>query len=463
MIKTATIMIALQLLATNSDDSDVENNVESSSDDISTRGSAPAPARSRDSGGDDRSDERWIDRWAPERNTGELGVYAGAFLPGDRLELFEPDVTQPDQGFQRYGNVATALGGRAGYYPSRFVGVEAEGGAALARTAAGQDATLWNVRGNVVGQLGLWSVTPFVLAGVGALAVTSDSVGNDVDAAFHIGGGVKVNISRRSQVRLDLRDVMGSARGVGDGENHNFEATLGVALTLGREDREKPAPELAPRPAAAPLPADSDRDGVLDPDDACVNEYGDQPDGCPIGDRDGDGFNDDVDACVDEAGIGPDGCPDLDLDHDGIPNDVDSCVNEPETKNAYQDADGCPDEVPEAVKKFSGVIEGIYFASGKATIKPKSRRKLDQAVSLLREYPDTKLKVVGHTDNSGRYESNMSLSQKRAESVRAYLIDHGIDEGRLQTEGRGPDLPIEDNATKAGRASNRRIEFLLIE
>lgn len=462
MIKTAAILAALQLLTADAGANENDDNVENSSDDIGAGSSAPAPARSSDNGGDDRSDEKWIDRWAPERNMGEVGVYAGAFLPGRRLELFEPDPVVADQGFQRYANVATAIGGRVGYYPSRFFGIEGEGGVALAKTAADQSATFWNVRGTFIAQLGLWSVTPFLAAGAGALAVSSDSdvVGNDVDAAVHVGGGVKINMSRRSQIRLDLRDVISSARGVEGGENHNFEALLGIGLTLGREEREKPV-QAAVTPE--PEPADSDNDGVLDPLDACVNEWGDQPNGCPIGDRDNDGVKDDVDACVDEPGELDDGCPIRDSDGDGILDDDDACVNEPETKNAYKDKDGCPDEVPEKVKKFSGVIEGIYFDTGKATIKPKSVSKLDEVVEILREYPNVKLRIVGHTDDRGNYDSNMRLSMERAASVGAYLTDKGIDESRLETEGRGSDSPIEDNGTKVGRASNRRIEFKLVE
>jgi OOP family OmpA-OmpF porin len=83
------------------------------------------------------------------------------------------------------------------------------------------------------------------------------------------------------------------------------------------------------------------------------------PDGCPAKDTDGDGFLDPDDKCPEEKGVAPDGCPDQDPDQDGILGDKDKCPKEPETKNGYQDEDGGPDEVPEEVKKFTGVIQGI--------------------------------------------------------------------------------------------------------
>ncbi len=422
-----------------------------------------SPTRSSDAPKSEQDEVRWIDRWPPERNTAELGVYAGVFLPGRRLELFEASLDAPDQGFQRYDPTATAVGGRVGYYPSRFFGLEAEGGAMFAKTQAGSDATLWTARGSFIGQIGLWSVTPFVAAGVGALAVNSDAdaVGRDIDAAVHVGGGLKFFLSRRSQIRVDLRDVIGSAAGLAEGENHNFEATIGLGLTLGRKPKEKD-PVLAARPAPAAV-EDRDQDGVIDPVDACVDTWGDQADGCPIGDTDGDGYTDDVDACVDDPGIAPDGCPAIDTDGDGLLDPDDRCIEEPETINNFEDEDGCPDELPSEVKAFDGVIEGVYFDSSKASLKPRSKKILDEAVALLLRNPGIRIQVVGYTDNRGSEAFNTALSRDRADAVRNYLVEHGIDESRLSTDGRGPADPRANNKTKQGRAKNRRIEFKLVD
>ena len=250
---------------------------------VSVTASSSAPTKDEVQRAPRRKDDRWIHRWAPERNMGELGAFAGLFYTGARHELFEPDMDLPDQGFKAFADVAPEIGGRAGFYPGRYYGFEAEGGAVPTETADAQRATLWNVRGSVVGQLGRWSVTPFALVGVGAFGVSSarSAVGNDVDPSVHFGGGVKMYLSRTAQIRLDIRDVVGNQRGVELGfRDHNLEALLGVSMTLGRS-----------RPAE-PEPVDTDGDGFFDPDDQCVDQPGIAPDGCPVLDTDGDGFLD---------------------------------------------------------------------------------------------------------------------------------------------------------------------------
>jgi OOP family OmpA-OmpF porin len=400
-----------------------------------------------------RTDQKWINRWAPERMMGELGIYLGVFFPHDDIELFKPDIALPEQGQKAFKN-AFDVGLRAGFYPLRFLGAEVEGGIMPSKTTDDGDAMFWTARGHVVGQLGLWSVTPFVLVGGGGIGVSSGDVGNDTDALMHYGGGVKIYINRWTQVRLDIRDNLSPGQGVGDGAAHSPEVLLGFALTLGRKKDEQSA--------ATAGPIDTDGDGFMDPDDSCVNEPGIAPDGCPEGDRDADGFLDGVDKCPDEAGVAPDGCPILDTDGDGILDPNDKCVEEPETKNNFQDEDGCPDEIPKEIAKFNGAIKGIYFDVNKDKIKSKSRVTLDKAVKVLKQFPTIRLEVSGHTDGTGGRDHNIDLSGRRAEAVKKYLTDAGIDASRLETRGAGPDQPIGTNDTREGRATNRRIEFKLL-
>ncbi|HWB74242.1 MAG TPA: OmpA family protein [Nannocystaceae bacterium] len=410
---------------------------------------------------DKRKDVKWIKRWAPERNMAEIGIYGGLFVPARKLELFQPDNGLPDMGYKPLRKINGELGARIGYYPIRFLGLELEGGAMLARTTNDDRATLYHVRGHLVGQLGLWSVTPFVLAGISGLGVSSSrrAVGSDIDMGFHFGGGLKIYASRWIAFRVDLRDTLTAGRGVDEGVINNFEALLGLSITLGRKDKEKPKPIVE---APEPGPGDKDGDGFLDPDDRCIDEPGVAPDGCPIRDKDGDGFLDPDDRCIDEPGVAPDGCPIRDKDGDGILDPDDSCIDEPETKNNYKDKDGCPDEVPQEVAKFTGAIEGIFFDTDKATIKPKSRPVLDKAVKVLKDFPDVKVEIVGHTDSTGDRTHNIDLSQRRADAVKKYLVDHGIAADRMETRGAGPDEPLGENTTKAGKAKNRRIEFKLL-
>jgi OOP family OmpA-OmpF porin len=227
------------------------------------------------------------------------------------------------------------------------------------------------------------------------------------------------------------------------------------------DDKDKCPTQAGVPPDGCP-PGDMDNDGFTDDKDKCPDIPGIAPNGCPPGDRDHDGFKDDQDKCPDEAGVAPDGCPIRDRDHDGIPDAKDKCPDKPETLNGYKDDDGCPDELPKAVKKFTGVIRGIQFAFGKATIRPQSKPLLDRAAKVLDEYKDLRVRITGHTDNIGKHDDNVTLSQKRADSVKAYLVKKGVDASRIETQGMGPDEPIAKNNTPEGRAKNRRIEFHLI-
>ncbi|HVI00665.1 MAG TPA: OmpA family protein, partial [Enhygromyxa sp.] len=415
----------------------------------------------------------WIRRWAPEKSMGELGIYGGAFFPSPDHELFSADPAAPDQGFKPLAKVAPEVGVRLGYYPLRWLGFEFEGGVMPTRLREVADpALLYTVRGHVVLQLGLWSVTPFLLVGGGGLGVASDPgvLGNDLDPMVHFGGGLKFYLNRYIMLRIEARDVVSHKRGVIEYlESHNPEVLLGLSFTLGRE-KDKPAPV---REEVAVAPSDRDNDGIDDALDRCPDEaesangYLDE-DGCPEYDADGDGIWDEQDPCPNESEtinnyLDEDGCPESDRDTDGMWDEQDTCPDEPETFNGYQDADGCADEVPEEVRAFTGTIKGITFENNSEAIRPVSRPVLDRAVDVLSRNPDVRINIVGHTDSKGDRDYNISLSQRRAASVKTYLVERGIAEDRITTEGVGPDQPLDTNDTKAGRANNRRIEFQIIQ
>ena len=428
----------------------------------------------------------WIRRWAPTRNMVEVGLMGGVYMPGRNHELFEPTTTLVDQGFRRYRTLGPEVGVRVSYLPLRVLGIELEGAAMPTQTANQVDATIFSLRGGLLAQLPYWSVTPFIVAGGGMLGVRSlrSAVGNDIDPMAYFGGGLKLYISRQVSLRFDFRDVMSHKRGVDETfKNHNFEGLVSFVLTFNR-----------PKPKVLVPPPDTDGDTILDPDDQCINEPGvpeykgcpipdtdgdtildpddecvDVPGveaykGCPIPDTDGDGILDTEDECKDVAGV-PEyrGCPIPDSDADGILDPDDACKDEPETKNGFDDGDGCPDEIPEEVVKFTGVIEGIYFDSDKATIKKSSFKTLDAAIDVLAKFPSVNVEISGHTDDRGERDHNLELSQNRANSVRDYLVSKGIDTARITTRGAGPDEPIADNKKKAGRAKNRRIEFKIVQ
>lgn len=283
-------------------------------------------------------------------------------------------------------------------------------------------------------------------------------------------------------------------------------------------DRDDACPEVKglrsedPRMHGCPLPVDRDRDGIPDLADLCPDVHqSPTPDpariGCPAQpppralDRDGDGVLDSDDICPDlHKGASPDparlGCPQPDLDKDGIPEPHDQCPSEPiglvpdpahpgcplkdRDKDSVPDAtDACPDKPgaphPDPVKHgCPGLIEvkngqlvilrPVYFALDKDVILPASFPVLQAVADALRVTPSlTRIRIEGHTDSQGVHIYNIDLSQRRAKSVRTWLIQHGIAELRLLAEGFGPDRPLVPNTTPAGRAKNRRVEFHIVE
>ena len=106
------------------------------------------------------------------------------------------------------------------------------------------------------------------------------------------------------------------------------------------------------------------------------------------------------------------------------------------------------------------VTHGINFDVDKATIKPESMGTLNMIVQILKENPDIKFEINGHTDNTGTAQHNLALSQQRAEAVKAQLIGMGVEASRLTAKGFGDTKPISDNSALEGRANNRRVEFV---
>ena len=104
-------------------------------------------------------------------------------------------------------------------------------------------------------------------------------------------------------------------------------------------------------------------------------------------------------------------------------------------------------------------IEGANFDTDSAKLKPTADAKLQQVVEFARRYPDANLEVSGYTDSRGDKTHNLKLSQRRAESVKAYLVKNGVAAEHISTKGYGVDNPVADNKTKEGRAANRRVEI----
>ena len=256
---------------------------------------------------------------------------------------------------------------------------------------------------------------------------------------------------------------------------------------------------------AAPAPVadnDPDHDGIVGAADQCPNVAEDfdgfeDTDGCPEDqDSDGDGVPDSRDACTLEAEdvdnyLDADGCPDPDNDLDGVLDAADHCANDPEDMDGYLDTDGCQDrdndsdslaDVDDQCPNEPGraeehgcprvyenvqvtgtsirILQTVHFQFDKAVILTDSFQLLNTVAQVLRDYPTLAVEVQGHTDSRGRAAHNTTLSDARANAVRTYLISQGIDAARLTARGYGATVPLDSNLTDAGRAANRRVEFV---
>jgi len=261
---------------------------------------------------------------------------------------------------------------------------------------------------------------------------------------------------------------------------------------------------VTPAPASPPAPTntDSDRDGVSDLDDRCVSDAEDldgfkdsdgcpdldddgdgipdsvdrcprepedrdnveDADGCIDGDNDRDGFADGQDQCPNEPGAAPNGCPSRDRDRDGVGDATDACPDQAEVTNGYQDEDGCPDAKPQRVEVTSDQIvirQRINFTTGKAVILPDSFPVLDDVAQALKDYPNMRVEIGGHTDNVGDDAQNQRLSKDRADAVFEYLLSKGVPAMRMSTMGYGETRPVDTNMTDAGKLNNRRVEFVI--
>ena len=210
-------------------------------------------------------------------------------------------------------------------------------------------------------------------------------------------------------------------------------------------------------------PLDSDNDSVPDYMDHCpdtpveaqgmVDKFG-----CPI-DADRDGVADYKDACPNTIvaarnHVNDEGCP-IDTDGDGIYDYEDAC---PTIAGDISNS-GCPEIKQQVRTILTKAMRGIHFENGKATIKDDSYGILNEVAKVFIENPNYIVEIQGHTDNVGNYQYNLDLSEKRAQAVREYLIEHGVPAERLTAHGYGSDMPITTNDTKEGRTLNRRVAF----
>ncbi|MGB9081079.1 MAG: OmpA family protein [Desulfuromonadaceae bacterium] len=321
------------------------------------------------------------------------------------------------------------------------------------------------------------SFVPYVAAGYSGVTFDSkglENSGNKTHGAFDYGVGAKYFMTDDIAVRGDVRHIH---YGFSGAKYNDLEFTLGAYFQFGAVApvAKAVAPTPPPEPVkvvAAPVPepvvvapvvippADSDGDGVIDTLDKCPGTPAGvavDSNGCPV-DSDKDGVADYLDKCPDTpagAAVDGSGCP-VDTDKDGVPDYLDKCPGT--SAGITVDAKGCP---VEAAKRFCDkpAVIAITFDANKAVVKTEYYKELDTVGNFLKEFPNSKGTIDGHTDSTGSKAANMKLSQKRAENVRSYIIDKfGIDGSRITAKGFGPTKPVASNKSASGKAKNRRIE-----
>lgn len=317
------------------------------------------------------------------------------------------------------------------------------------------ESTAFMVNGYYDIPVDLGALRPFVGVGIGMAKNKLDGLAwNDMIASGSIPGGSEtgfawqlmlgaaVEISDRIAMEFGYRYYDGGEfkkdagwdntvswyTGSATGDLQAHEAMIEFIYLLGGKKKPVPAAVAPAAVVAEPSPeSDSDGDGVVDSKDTCP----DTPKGATV-----DSF----------------GCP-LDTDGDGIYDYLDQC---PGTSSDLKvDANGCPI----LLKKEARIDLDIQFDSNKAEIKSQYHGRLKEVADFMTTYPGTTAVIEGHTDSVGSAAYNQQLSQRRAQSVRDYLIQNfDISPDRLTAKGFGEERPVASNNTADGRSKNRRIQ-----
>jgi len=386
---------------------------------------------------------------APIRAAIMLGILCGAATTANAGEMyFTPAVVYADD--DQYRQVDDMVGGGQvsfGWVLTDRVSLEGLGG--YSWLSGVNDLKIWDASLNLLYSFRPNSnFSPYIIGGLGMTGTDSkvmdaeDSALGTLGVGFMVGfGDSPVSLRLEHRVRSEFENTL----------THDDRITsLGLQFAFGRE---------APTPTPPPIKrdGDGDGDGVPDSRDACP--------GTPAGttvdargcarDSDGDGVIDDQDQCPNTypaASVDARGC-ELDSDYDSVVDHLDEC---PDTRvGARVDVKGC--EIHAVIN-----LPGVNFETNSDRLLPGTEQVLSDAAATLRMNKDLVVEIAGHTDSDGSATHNEGLSERRAITVRDYLINEGVNRGNLTVRGYGEAAPIADNATAAGKARNRRVELRIL-
>ncbi|HEX5623498.1 MAG TPA: OmpA family protein [Sulfuricurvum sp.] len=269
-------------------------------------------------------------------------------------------------------------------------------------------------------------ITPFVKAGLGYETMSEHQYDNHNSLFADVGAGVKISLAEQIALKLEAIQMVKFNDFNWD---NNMLLMAGLNFAFGEKAQpaapalvEEAKPEPKPEPVAA-APKDSDKDGVLDPSDQCPNSPA--------------GYTVDAKGC------------NIDSDKDGVLDPADKCPNTP--SGFKVDADGCP---------VTATLH-LNFITSSDAVDAEGSEKVAAFAAFMKDSPAYKATITGHTDSVGSDSYNQKLSEKRANQVKTMLVEHGVAADRLSASGKGEVMPVATNATKEGRAQNRRIEVEL--
>jgi OOP family OmpA-OmpF porin len=278
----------------------------------------------------------------------------------------------------------------------------------------------------------------YALGGLGSLY--DDLPGSsEISPYVDLGGGVLIGTGWRPlKVRGEGRYYATFNGKSFPGKSVEYDAHLNLGLEFAFGEATE---RSAPIPAAIPnlaITADDDGDGVLNDRDECP--------GTPAG------------MMVDERGCPPAAplATGNDDDGDGVVNSLDLCPNTP--RGLKVDEHGCATQAQSIV-----ILKNVHFEFDKSELTGDARRVLDGVADGMKGQMTMQVELSGHTDALGTQSYNLALSQRRADAVRTYLIERGVDPARMKAEGYGEFQPIAENETEAGRGQNRRVEFKVVK
>lgn len=280
---------------------------------------------------------------------------------------------------------------------------------------------------------------------------------------FTAAAGLGSNFWLTKNFGLNLQGDYVSTPGNSSNVANFWQASASLMFRFGNTDKDKDG--IKDKDDACPdVPGlaqfqgcpDTDGDGVADKDDNCPEVAGPvENNGCPWPDTDGDGVLDKDDACPSVAGpAANNGCPWPDTDGDGILDKDDACP----TVAGLAQYNGCPRTDVNVADDVTKALNDILFDFNKATIRPESKEKLDQAAAYIKDFPAGKFLIEGRTDKKGSDAYNLKLSRQRAASVVAALEARGVAPEQLKSRGVGEaKATVAETASDAERLSDRRV------